>query len=140
VCQKSRNQRFKGKYFCLCHREIQFPLPRGNIGHLSLQVRGLKQYFFRTRRSSANCLCNKHHTVFNHAACVFVVQHYFRKQPYEAVKQAHRLHFLTLLYQISEQLFDLLIKCAALHRLCTNMLKRVELYLQQGGGHYQHML
>jgi hypothetical protein len=67
---------------------------------------------------------------------VFIVEHYFRMQSYDADKQAYQLNFP----DAAVPFFDLLLNSATLRRVYTNMLKRVDLCLQQGGGHLQYML
>jgi hypothetical protein len=66
--QKSPNPKSEGKYFVSVIEKFQFSVPSGNTGLLSFQqVDGLTLCI---RCSLVNCLCNKHHAVFNNAACV----------------------------------------------------------------------
>jgi hypothetical protein len=65
---------------------------------------------------------------------LFIVKHCFRTQPYEAVKQAYQMHFPDAAVPNKSNIFDLLFNGVTLHRISTNMLKLVELCLQQGLG------
>jgi hypothetical protein len=105
MSQKSHNPKFKGKYFVSVIGIFQFVVPSGNTGLLSpQQVSGLTQ-FLPIRCSLVSCLS---------VQCVFVVEHYFRTQSCEAVKQVHQVHFPVLLYHVSQPFLDLKIDGATL--------------------------
>jgi hypothetical protein len=87
MSQKSPNTKLKGtgKHFFSVKRKFQFAVPSDSIGLLSSQVGGLAQYLhIRYFLVNCVCVCNKHHTVFNGAAC-FIVEYYFRAHSHEAV-------------------------------------------------------
>jgi hypothetical protein len=70
--------------------------------------------------------------LFSTAQLVFTVEHYFRKQPCEAIKQKYLVHFPDAAVT-KKSVADFLSNGAPLHRVSVNMPKHVELCPQWGG-------
>jgi hypothetical protein len=72
MSKKSRNPKFRGKYFVSVIGKYKFAVPSGNTVLLWLQqICGLTR-FLRICCSLVNCLFNKHHSVFNSAVCLLL--------------------------------------------------------------------
>jgi hypothetical protein len=129
--QKSRNPKFKGKYFVSVIGKFQFAVPSGNTGLLSpQQVCGFSR-FLRIRCSLVNCF----DSVLNSAACVYcktLISNAVVWSSWTDVSDALSECYCTK--QVAK------INDATLRRGSLSMLKLAELCLQQGGGHFQHML
>jgi hypothetical protein len=118
-CPKSHTMKFKAKYFVSVTAKFQFAMPSGNIGLMSLQnVSGLTR-FLCTCCSLLSCLYKKHHVVFNNALINIIFKHSHMKK----LNRHITCTSLMLLYQVSQQFFNLLFNSATLHRVSTNMLK-----------------
>jgi hypothetical protein len=125
MSQKSHNPNFKGKYFVSGIGKFQFAIPGANTGLMSLQqVSGLTFFIF----VALSQLCNKHHAIFNSAACV-IVERCSQTQSYEAVRQAYQVHFPGDAVPSKSTIFYLLINSTTLCRASMNMLKWIELCL-----------
>jgi hypothetical protein len=113
MSQKSRNPKFKGKYFISVVGKFQFAVSSGSTGLLSLQHVGGLTLFLRIHCCLVNC-CRLQQ------CSLCIAERYIRMQSYEAVKQSYWYAFLMLLYQSSQPFFDFLINSAILFRVSTN--------------------
>jgi hypothetical protein len=105
VSQKSRNPKHKGKYFVGLILKFQFVVSSDNT--VTPTSRWFDAQFICIHWSLVNCLCNKHHAVFNNAACLLLNITEERSH----MKQLNKhigCTFLKLLYQICLQSMALL--------------------------------
>lgn len=69
--KKSCNLKFEGKCFVSVIGIFMFSIVSGNIGLLSRRRLGGLTQFIPVNYTVVNYLCNKYHTVFSTAACVY---------------------------------------------------------------------